>query len=278
MNPITLADIWTSPRFQKTVTVADLGILVAAGFLKGAEVIQKFCINEDVGTSTPEDIQSQGGFLTRQTVAQNIELISTSVNDNASGTGVQQIQVEGVDENLNFAKETMTMDATDGTIASAPSTTTFLAIHEMRSSRRGTITGYNDGNITARVQGGGDTMLEMPLSSEFGGLGTSTSSHYCVPNGKTAFLYQMLPKVETSKKIHLSVNIKFNAGDVVAPFNGLNYKALIWSDVEINQPGIEFRHPIILPPKTEIWARGKANTSSGSMALNYGLLQFDEIV
>jgi len=222
-------------------------------------------------------IQSQGGLLTRQTIAQNIELISTSANDNASGTGVQQILVEGVDENLDFAQELMTMDATDGTTPSAASTEKFRSTHEMRAVRRGSIIGYNDGTITARVEGGGDTMLEMPLSSEFGGLGTSVSSHYCVPNKRDAFIYQVLPKVETSKKIHLSINLRFNVDDIAAPFSGQNYKALIWSDVEINQPGIEFRHPIILPAKTEIWARGKANTSSGSSAINYEMLEFDEI-
>ncbi len=63
-------------------------------------------------TTTVEDIWAQGGVLVFPTSAAVIATSSSSADDAAAGTGIQQLTFTGLDANWNTISETITMNGT----------------------------------------------------------------------------------------------------------------------------------------------------------------------
>lgn len=105
--------------------------------------INKFGINTDVDAA--EDIAIIGGNVTFPTAAAATNIISSSVNDAAAGTGAQSVRVEGLDTNHQIISE----DAIPNGTTLVALTQEFLHVFRAYNLTAGS-GGVNAGNIDVR--------------------------------------------------------------------------------------------------------------------------------
>jgi hypothetical protein len=82
---------------------------VARGQIQGHKTLFKFGNNSDINGSL-ETIWSQGGIYAYPSSAIAMKVSSSSVDDDASGTGAQTVVVSGLDQNYNEVSETVELD------------------------------------------------------------------------------------------------------------------------------------------------------------------------
>lgn len=137
--------------------------------------------NPDVDTATvPESLWAAGGVLTQRTAAAVVEVVSSSVADDAGtpGTGAHTIRVRGLDANWDEIEETVTLDGTTPVVT----TQEFLRVNHAEVASAGSgLT--NAGDITLRNASAGDTQRFMPA-----GRGQSEAAIYSVPAGHSLLL------------------------------------------------------------------------------------------
>lgn len=86
--------------------------LISEGYITNHFDIYKQGRNEDVGT-TEETIWYTGGSYVFPTAAQQMELVSSSVQDDVGGTGVSEVTISYLDNSYDVHRETITLDGTN---------------------------------------------------------------------------------------------------------------------------------------------------------------------
>lgn len=123
-------------------------IWIVSGQLEGYSSANKFGLNTDVDTgSTPEDLWGNGGLYTGFPVSdvEPIEVLSSSADDAAAGTGLRTVTIQGLDADWNRASETLTLDG----VTPVQSVNTYRRVHTMQGVTAGS-GGFNVGTITVR--------------------------------------------------------------------------------------------------------------------------------
>lgn len=159
-----------------TGTPAIPDTLLAAGFnlLPGVTRVTALGNNPNV-TSPPEDIWSGGGVYPWMTASTALEIVSSSANDAAAGTGARTVLILGLDINYVEVSQTVTLD---GTLAVAlPSNLFRIQSALIASAGTGKV---NAGTLTVRDAGAGTTRAVIQL-----GYGVTKQSAYTVPAGYT---------------------------------------------------------------------------------------------
>jgi hypothetical protein len=105
--------------------------------------------------------------------ASGLELLSSTVNDAAAGTGARSILVQGLDGNYNQISEVVTPNGT--TVVAL--TNTYIAVNSVITLTAGSLQ-LNDGNITVRVTGAGSTQGYIASKA-----GASRHGRFTVPAG-----------------------------------------------------------------------------------------------
>jgi len=234
---------------------------VAKGVVPGHFSVHLFGRNPLVNKTTYEDIWETGGIKNFLTSASTLELISTSANDTALGTGARSIVLIGLDSNFDLAIENL---ATNGTSPSAPSSTSFIRLLRAQAQTGGaygqTDDGGNDGDITVRLSSAGATQGTILTENNLR-KGQTHLSHFTVPNGFTAFIYSIHISVQSSKAANVVLLQRDDADVVVAPFSCP--RVIDRFDGVIGQADEHPQLPYELPAKTDVWfaAIGGANGS-----------------
>ncbi|MGB0897531.1 MAG: hypothetical protein ACPGRW_09445 [Flavobacteriaceae bacterium] len=155
---------------------------VATGNIAGVSNVSKFGYNPSVGTTTYESIWEGSNVYPWQTVADQLEVLSSSANDTSAGTGARTVELEGLDSSWNILTETVTMNGT----TAVTTTGSFLRIFRARVVTAGSGL-INAGDITIRDQ---DTSTTRALITNSAGksMGQTLMAVYTVPAGKTAYL------------------------------------------------------------------------------------------
>jgi hypothetical protein len=142
------------------------------------------------------DIWPNGGLYPWVTggAAISMELVSTSANDTAAGTGAQSIIVNGLDFAGNEISETR---ATNGTTAVALTNQYYrinsLSIVAVGSGLR------NLGTISVRDAGGGTVRSVIPISANADlSPGVSKGTQYTVPAGHALLIYDIDIQINSS--------------------------------------------------------------------------------
>jgi len=141
-----------------SVRPSDFHTEVALGRRQGMTTWNKFGYNNNVDSASPEVIASFGGTFQYITSGETIDIVSSSVNDDLVGTGVQRIVVTGVDENWDQQVEVVEMDGT----TTVTTTTQWIGINRVSIFKAGS-GGTNAGTITITATSSGYTMAEMPV-------------------------------------------------------------------------------------------------------------------
>lgn len=262
--------------YAHTITGFDFTKLVDAGQIEGLKIINKFGMNAVLST-TREDVHSQGGLLAHPTVAGKVKLKSSVAGDNQGGLGTQSVYMAGVDGDYNFVEETVLMHATDGTILGPESVNDYMFVYLMRSIRRGTLLGYNLGNIDAEfTSDAGTSICQMPVTLLGIGNGSSMTTHYVVPAGKIAFVNTITSNIETSKIVDYGFHILGPPTSLtIPPYDGVNFLPLF----RRNDSGITHTdasdYSYFLPEKYHIWASAKVTVGTAFIFINYEILEMD---
>lgn len=209
-SPVTVNGYPITKEFVKAVSM---------GLVPGYSVVHKFgAINGLTTTLTPI---TNGGFYRTPTSTVTLEAISTSANDTAAGTGLQQLTIEYLDSNFNVQVATMEM------AGAAASTTVsgvlrLLRMYGTRSGTYATQTSFSQkGAITVREAGGGITWGTLPVESGTLGLGQSLIGCYTVPMGKRAYILSQFLSVDSNKSVNFYFMARANANDITPPYSGL---------------------------------------------------------
>lgn len=155
----------------------------ARGNIPGISTVQELSFNPSVGT-TFEDLWCPDGSLTYPTAAETWEIVSSSANDTSTGTGARTVEITTLDDNyVQQAPVTVTLNGTTPvTISGTHFRHVFSRVKTCGSS------GWNEGEILVRVQGGGDArtcIFYDTISAQ--GLNNTQDSHLTVPAGKTFY-------------------------------------------------------------------------------------------
>jgi hypothetical protein len=154
----------------------DFLLDVGLGRIPGHTRVTASGVNPDVDTATtPEDIWFAGGAYPFPTSATTLEVLSSSADDAAAGTGMRTMQVIGLDANYAEQSEIVTLDGT---------TPVALANSYLRLNRAQVVSAgsgrTNAGNVTIRETGAGQTRGAMRA-----GYGIMRQAIYTVPAGYT---------------------------------------------------------------------------------------------
>jgi hypothetical protein len=166
------------------IGTTDYYLNVANSDVANRSLVHKFGLNEDIDTASNfEAIWQAGNGYTGfdPSSAEVVDIVSSSSADNASGTGARTIQVYGLDGDFVEQNETVTLHASDGTIAVSTSNS-YIRLNRMIVRTAGT-GGSNAGTITADTTTTGDVLATIAT-----GYNQTMIAAYTIPAGKTGYL------------------------------------------------------------------------------------------
>lgn len=144
--------------------------------IPGARRVIASGVNPDIDTATvPEDIWYAGGLYPLPLTAASLEVLSSSANDAAAGTGMRTAVVSGLDINYAEISETVTLNGTNVIALSG----SYLRINSFVIATAGSGR-VNAGIVTIREAGAGQTRAQMRA-----GYGIARQAVYTVPAGYT---------------------------------------------------------------------------------------------
>lgn len=260
---------------QQPVIVNDWFIETAKGNIAGHSFVHKFGRNESVGTSLVP-VAEGGIYPTPQTSSTvTLEVISTSANDTAAGTGAREITLEYLDN--TGAVQTGTI-ATNGTSASTETISGVWRLPRFYVSASGSYAGVStpsqEGTITIRVSGGGATWGVLGLVDTAFGAGQSLVACYTVPLGKTAYILQTQASVDTGKSVDIMFFARRNSDETTAPYSALrvqNYYEGITDQITFTHKTHE-----AYPALTDIGFMAKTSTGTAGVSCEFELLLVDD--
>ncbi|MBL4651269.1 MAG: hypothetical protein JKY53_00180 [Flavobacteriales bacterium] len=167
------------------IGTTDYLIEVADGNIDGAR-IEGFQMQGEID-GTRGDIWGGTGDYAFPTTAQTLEILSSSANDAAGGTGMRTVDFVSLDANKLLQITRVTLNGTTPVILSG----THLRKHLLVGVDSGSI-GRNDGDITLRISVAGATWNVIKA-----GKGVSHDGHFTIPSnekGQFLNLFLLVPK------------------------------------------------------------------------------------
>lgn len=205
-----------------------------------------------------QDVWPYAGDHTWLTAASTLQVVSSSANDTAAGTGARSITITGLDINLATISETVTFNGT------TPVTTVNSYFRLLRGfiGATGTYANTNLGNITITATTGGSVQGYIAI-----GHGRLSQGAYTVPAGRRFILKRVIVGSEATKPTNFHIYIQGSL-PVTAPYGGkqvgLNYPAVSGMFQE------DLYHETILPAGTDLWIAATTSTSNTNL---YGAFQ-----
>lgn len=250
---------------------------VAQDLVPNYSIIDKWGRNGAVGT-TGDAIVSEtlAGVFWTPTAASTVRIkAGGNANDTIAGTGARKIIIQGLDENYEFATETIN---TNGASASSSTTTTFTRLFRAFVDEVGTYRGLNLGEIILENTAGTSDIITVDFQS---GTGTGQSLHcqYSVPANNRVWLLALHYAVDGTKTNDVRLMVTDDISAVAAPFGAsrllVEFEG-VTTDIAyippapflLNKPGIQ--SPI------DIWVEGLVSASTSIVSARMQLLIFDE--
>lgn len=158
---------------------SDFLLEVQKGNIEGHSIKTIISINGNFSQNTTQDIWVPGGTMILATAAETWEIVSTSADDSAAGTGARTVEVTYLDDLYAIDTETLTMNGT--TPVPFVSTKTFRP--EFMTVLSWGSTNENQGIITVRRVSDSE-----PRDAINTGANVSASSHRTIPLGLTGHI------------------------------------------------------------------------------------------
>lgn len=201
-HPLKVNDNFQALTFSSD---ASSFLETALGNVPGRSMLSVAGFNPLVGTSY-EDIWGEGGEYVYPTSAETLEIVSSSADDAAAGTGGRTVVLISLDANFDEQQTTVPLNGVTPVVL----TGTHIRTRLLSLVTAGSLL-KNVGTLTLRVSGGGNTRLIIEPE-----IGNSKSSYFTVPNGKVALpqhLFAFAPKDED-----ITIRGKFRSPEADSPF------------------------------------------------------------
>lgn len=256
----TPSNTFVAPPHSVSVQGAyePFNLQVARNQIAGHSAVTIFGYNGDLDTSE-ESVWPDGGTVPHPTVASVLDIVSTSTDDDAAGTGARTIFISGLDGNYNVVSETVILDGTT-TVATVNS---YLYVNQLYVVTAGT-GGVNAGEITAKV---GATLYDLIAV----GYNQRTTAHYCVPAGYTAYLTEgVITAGQATGSTAVTAFLKQHGPDGIL-------RVVAISTLNNGSISYDFAYPVAITEKSCFGATaiGAANNNSVSAFLNFVLIKND---
>lgn len=239
------------------------GIQVSNGDIEGVSYIEKFGYQDDVPNGDIATVWDSTGLYDYLDTATTVTVTSNDPDDNPTGSGARQVEIQGLDQDYSLALETVDLGAT--------STTTFIRVFRVRVCVSGG-TNPNQGVIT--VAGGGKTLAQIgKLANNADGHGQTNMCVYTVPAGKTAYLTQW---TVSSGKSNADTVAKLMVRDTLHPDDGA-WNAKDITEIQANSFIKDYKVPMKITEKSDIEVRAFSNTGS-SCSSTFNLILIDNPV
>lgn len=225
----------------------DFRFSVATGKIAGLSMREVYGFNPDIN-GTLELIWGTGGNFPYPTSAQTISIVSTSVEDDLTGTGVREVQIEYLDASFNTQVVEVEMDGTSAVQVA----TDFFRLQDVRALKVGS-TGAAVGAIT--VYYGVNTIATISA-----GQNEARSCLFTIPAGYTG--YVVGASISASKGGDLSFQFEYR--DASASDNPF----ITGNQLDIFEQGTYFDLPtyFVIPEKYDVRVRAYSLQSSNIKA------------
>jgi hypothetical protein len=246
--------------------------IATRGHYPGITIVHKFGKNAAVGTSyTPITIS---GFYRTPTALTSLEIVSSSADDAAAGTGARTVYIQGIGTGWAEVSETVTLNGTTAVDLANQYFRIYRAYVVTSGTYATSSAGSHAGDITIRVDGGGDTWATINGSSSFPKAQTEIGV-YTVPAGYTAYVKEVYLDVESNKAADIlmfqrpdadTVSAPYAAMRVVQDFNGV--------EAEVIE---QFSSPLgPFPASTDIGFMAKVASGTGSVSVDFEILLVED--
>lgn len=204
------------PSISADKKTEPFDLQLSRGLIYGHELIHKFGANDAVGTSFVPI--SDGGVYQTPTTVTALEVVSSSTNDTAAGSGAQALTLIGLDGNWDEVTEEVEMDGTDA-VATANSYFRLYRAYVSRSGTYATIAGGSqDGDLTIRVASAGATWAT--IKNDIFDMAQTQIGCYTVPDRRIGYIASVFLHVDSNQSIDILFMQRPNADDVATPFSG----------------------------------------------------------
>lgn len=236
--------------FSSAADIYPFNLGVSASLIPGYENGYKFGLNRDVDSAAPETIWSAGGVWTPLPSAQTLNVVSSSANDSAAGTGARVIRIYGVGgDGLSLVE-----DVTLAGVTPVSTVNTWLGVNRVLVFEAGS-TQFNEGNIS--LTGSVDTTLQGYIA-----IGDAISQQliFTTPINQYSYLtsvYIEITKPSGGAAPYVILNGYFLVNGVRVNFLEFRVDASISPFVALN-----LDLPVPLQPGTQWWT--EANTDQNN--------------
>ena len=248
------------PALRVIANANGWGIQVSNGDIDGVGYIEKFGYQADVPNGDIATVWDSTGLYDYLDTATTVTVTSDNVNDNPTGSGARQVEIQGLDQDYNLVLETVDLGAT--------SATTFIRVFRVRVCVSGG-SNPNEGVIT--VAGGGKTLAQIgKLANNADGHGQTNMCVYTVPAGKTAYLTQW---TVSSGKQNADTVAKLMSRDTLHPDDGA-WNAKDIAEIQASAFIKDYKVPMQFTEKTDIEVRAFSSSGS-SCSSSFNLILID---
>lgn len=236
--------------------------------------VSKFGRSGVLDTAASDDIwaYSASGDLTVLSAADTLNVVSSSIQDDASGTGLDACLISGLDNDWNPTSEFVTLDGT----AAVTTTGEFRFVWRV-TMLKVTATGItNAGNITLTDTTGGAVQAYVEA-----GISITQGSHFIVPNGYTALMTEGFVSPFRSSgtgERRLTVDLTLTPVDT-ALSTGIEYDTLRFgASTSAGTSVIPFNIPLQVASKTLIKGTARAEASNTRVSIEYAMILVKTVV
>ena len=242
---------------------SDFLVEVEKGNVAGHSIVHKFGRNDAVADGVWEDINTLGNSAWAIQAAVVVRVkAGGSANDTAAGTHARSILVEGLDETLALASETLT---TNGTSASSATTTTFFRVFRATVATVGAYGNNNDTLVTIEGPDEGPDLIAIGV-----GDGQSQFGAYSIPLATTGYLLSTHLQVDSNKPADIRMCERDSLDDVSAPMPAT--RIIRYFDGIAGEFELTTRSPQTLAAKSDVWFEAEGSGASTEVSVDFEIL------
>lgn len=239
-NPISSID--------GNLDVGNFYLKVAKGEVSGHKLKSKFGRNPTVGTSGFDTIWNGGGSYTGfdATGAEIVTIVSSSADDNSTGTGLRTIRIFGLDTNYLEQTEDINLSG----IIEVNTTLSYIRLDTVKGLEAGTGK-VNAGDITIRQS----VTTAVIFAVVPAGYNSSMIAAYTIPAGKTGYLISQSAGISNKQAAAVAIRMQARSPGSVFTVQG---------EAALNSIGTGFIErsfilPKQIPEKTDIFIEAEAS-------------------
>lgn len=240
------------------------------GNISGHSIIHKFGRNNAVANGSWGLVALIGGVPSFRSSPTTVRIkAGGNAEDTFDGSGARAIIVQGLDNTLTEASETI---VTSGTLASAATINSFWRIYRSYVTDVGVYDGGNIAAITIEDSGGEANMIRIGPDK-----GQTQYTAYCIPAGKTGYLLSVHLSTGHTTPADFRLMTRDDISNTSPPFSSKRLKNY-W-DATLGVTEYMPRSPeLVLPAGTDIWIEARGSGGIVGVAANFEILLVDDEV